>query len=231
MADWEGDFKSIQQTFESMHIIARGKTVHSPMGLGDDASAPQGSSVTGLNLRNNLAARRTNSQANPSASDGSTVKSSVAGLRSMGSSAVSSVSSAYPRKGESNRPPEEHDSDRNSGSPNDQGPNVSAGPVRNNMRESEDQPDRSAVSVIAGQKKPAPPPMKRHQSKEIWVTSLYEFAGQEDGDLSFEEGDRIKVIKRTDSLDDWWDGELRGVRGRFPANFVEYDGTLPLVGR
>jgi amphiphysin len=50
---------------------------------------------------------------------------------------------------------------------------------------------------------------------------MYGFAGQEIGDLSFSEGDRIKVIKKTDSTDDWWDGELKGHRGRFPANYCE----------
>ena len=65
--------------------------------------------------------------------------------------------------------------------------------------------------------------MKRGASKQRdqYVTAIYEFAGQEQGDLSFREGDKIKVIKKTESTDDWWDGELGGVKGRFPANYVE----------
>jgi hypothetical protein len=51
------------------------------------------------------------------------------------------------------------------------------------------------------------------------VTALYDFGGQGAGDLSFREGDRIRVIKKTESTDEWWQGELRGVKGSFPANY------------
>ena len=54
-----------------------------------------------------------------------------------------------------------------------------------------------------------------------FVTALYDFGGQGEGDLVFQQGDRIRVLKRTDSTDDWWEGELRGVKGSFPANYVE----------
>lgn len=85
------------------------------------------------------------------------------------------------------------------------------------------QTQQSANSIAAKKKPPPPPPMKRGVSKqrEQFVTAIYEFAGQEQGDLSFREGDKIKVIKKTESTDDWWDGELNGVKGRFPANYVE----------
>jgi hypothetical protein len=53
----------------------------------------------------------------------------------------------------------------------------------------------------------------------MYVTALYDFGGQGDGDLVFHEGDRIRVIKKTDSTDEWWEGELRGVKGSFPANY------------
>jgi amphiphysin len=53
------------------------------------------------------------------------------------------------------------------------------------------------------------------------VTALYDFQGQSAGDLSFKEGDRIKVVKAGDSKDDWWMGELRGRKGEFPGNYCE----------
>uniref|UniRef100_A0A8C5KED2 SH3 domain-containing YSC84-like protein 1 n=1 Tax=Jaculus jaculus TaxID=51337 RepID=A0A8C5KED2_JACJA len=40
------------------------------------------------------------------------------------------------------------------------------------------------------------------------------------GDLSFQAGDRITVISKTDSHFDWWEGKLRGQTGIFPANYV-----------
>lgn len=52
------------------------------------------------------------------------------------------------------------------------------------------------------------------------VTAMHAYAGQQPGDLSFAVGDRITVITKTDSQYDWWEGELRGQVGIFPANFV-----------
>ncbi|KAB8235983.1 hypothetical protein BDV23DRAFT_143815 [Aspergillus alliaceus] len=76
--------------------------------------------------------------------------------------------------------------------------------------------------LAAAKKKPPPPPPKRIGSNQgLYVTALYDFGGQSSGDLAFREGDRIRVVKKTDSTDDWWEGELRGVKGSFPANYVE----------
>ncbi|KAL3480437.1 hypothetical protein BJX99DRAFT_244209 [Aspergillus californicus] len=82
----------------------------------------------------------------------------------------------------------------------------------------------SQVTHEAAAKKkppPPPPPRPRNASNETFVTALYDFGGQSGGDLSFQQGDRIRVLNRTDSTDDWWDGELHGVQGSFPANYVE----------
>lgn len=80
----------------------------------------------------------------------------------------------------------------------------------------------NAASMAAGKKKPPPIPTKRIPSQQtLFVTAIYDFEGQAGGDLTFEEGDRIRVIKKTDSMDDWWEGELRGQAGSFPANYVQ----------
>lgn len=81
----------------------------------------------------------------------------------------------------------------------------------------------SSAAAIGAKKKPPPPvPVKRIPSSPVlFVTALYDFEGQSAGDLPFREGDRIRVVKKTDSTDDWWTGELRGVTGSFPANYVE----------
>jgi amphiphysin len=39
--------------------------------------------------------------------------------------------------------------------------------------------------------------------------------------LSFREGDRIRVVKKTESSQDWWQGEIGGVQGSFPANYCK----------
>lgn len=58
-------------------------------------------------------------------------------------------------------------------------------------------------------------------SNVLFVTALYDFEGQSEGDLSFKEGDKIKIVEKSESTDDWWEGELRGVKGSFPANYVK----------
>ncbi|KAN0067068.1 hypothetical protein V8E54_014854 [Elaphomyces granulatus] len=73
----------------------------------------------------------------------------------------------------------------------------------------------SAPGSVVGKKKPPPPP----PSNRLFVTAQYDFGGQGPGDLAFREGDRIRVLKKTESTDDWWEGELRGVKGSFPANY------------
>ena len=84
-------------------------------------------------------------------------------------------------------------------------------------------PSGSSMASIAAKKKPPPPPPpKRMPSTQVsFVMALYDFTGEGQGDLTFREGDRIKVLKKTDSTDDWWEGELRGVQGSFPANYCQ----------
>lgn len=49
--------------------------------------------------------------------------------------------------------------------------------------------------------------------------ALYDFSAQADGDLDFKAGDRIEVVERTDSAEDWWTGRLDGRTGVFPGEF------------
>lgn len=81
----------------------------------------------------------------------------------------------------------------------------------------------AAVAAVAAKKKPPPPvPVKRIASSSAqYVTAMFDFEAQSHGDLGFKEGDRIKVVKKTGSTDDWWEGELNGRTGSFPANYVQ----------
>ncbi|RYP32158.1 hypothetical protein DL767_005394 [Monosporascus sp. MG133] len=79
-----------------------------------------------------------------------------------------------------------------------------------------------ATSIIAKKKPPPPPPPKRGVSArqpDEFVVAQYAFTGQGAGDLSFREGDRIRIVKKTATDQDWWVGELGGVQGSFPANY------------
>ena len=84
------------------------------------------------------------------------------------------------------------------------------------------QPSATSMASIAQKKRPPPPPPPRIPSQQIvFVTALYDFSGQSVGDLIFKEGDRIRVVKKTESTDDWWQGELKGLQGPFPANYCQ----------
>lgn len=49
--------------------------------------------------------------------------------------------------------------------------------------------------------------------------ALYDFTAETEGDLPFQQGDRILV---TDHIDDeWWSGRMNGREGFFPKAFVE----------
>ncbi|ETW75827.1 hypothetical protein HETIRDRAFT_38024 [Heterobasidion irregulare TC 32-1] len=51
--------------------------------------------------------------------------------------------------------------------------------------------------------------------------ALFDFKGQQGGDLSFNKGDVITITEKSDTTDTWWKGKAGGRVGIFPANFVE----------
>ena len=53
------------------------------------------------------------------------------------------------------------------------------------------------------------------------VRAKFRFDADQPGDLSFRKGDIITVVKRTDSLEDWWTGRIGPKEGIFPSNYVE----------
>lgn len=56
-----------------------------------------------------------------------------------------------------------------------------------------------------------------------YVVALYDYTATADGDLTFKAGDKIEVLKRTPSTEDWWTGRLNGIEGVFPGNYVRED--------
>ncbi|KAK0303899.1 hypothetical protein LTR01_007761 [Friedmanniomyces endolithicus] len=84
------------------------------------------------------------------------------------------------------------------------------------------------AAAAAGKKKPPPPPAKpafaaKPPPPAEYVTAMYDFEGQDAGDLVFREGDRILVLERTAGTEEWWVGEVvgrEGLRGSFPGNYV-----------
>ncbi|KAG6902988.1 hypothetical protein C0995_008561 [Termitomyces sp. Mi166 len=76
-----------------------------------------------------------------------------------------------------------------------------------------------ASSVAATKRPPPPPPLKPKPKPQVqYVVALYDFAAQAEGDLSFNTGDRIEIVERTASAEDWWTGRLNGQQGVFPGS-------------
>ncbi|THH32623.1 hypothetical protein EUX98_g1582 [Antrodiella citrinella] len=77
----------------------------------------------------------------------------------------------------------------------------------------------------AGVKKgpPPPPPLKSKPNVKAaeYVTALYDFEAQAEGDLDFKAGDRIEIVEKSESVEDWWTGRLEGRQGVFPGNYVQ----------
>ncbi|XP_039603646.1 SH3 domain-containing YSC84-like protein 1 [Polypterus senegalus] len=61
---------------------------------------------------------------------------------------------------------------------------------------------------------------RRYPGSSVEVVALYSFEGEHPGDLSFNAGEKIAVITKTDSHYDWWEGRIGTEVGIFPANFV-----------
>ena len=84
-----------------------------------------------------------------------------------------------------------------------------------------------AASPASGKRAPPPPPALKarpsYSPKPPMATALYDFQAQNDGDLSFQAGDRITIVEKSESTEDWWVGSLNGMQGTLPANFLKLD--------
>ncbi|KAF9015394.1 hypothetical protein BDQ17DRAFT_1229697 [Cyathus striatus] len=83
----------------------------------------------------------------------------------------------------------------------------------------------SVVAAAAAKRAPPPPPPLKPKPKPTpqvqYVVALYDFMAQAEGDLSFSAGDRIELVEKTQSAEDWWTGRLNGQQGVFPGNYVQ----------
>ncbi|KPM46370.1 hypothetical protein AK830_g237 [Neonectria ditissima] len=79
--------------------------------------------------------------------------------------------------------------------------------------------DYFGQAAIAKKKPPPPPPGPKPKRLMEFVEAQFDFQGTGADDLSFRAGDKIRVIQRTGTDQDWWRGELGGYQGSFPANY------------
>jgi len=59
--------------------------------------------------------------------------------------------------------------------------------------------------------------IKPTMNQPEYVVALYDYSAQAEGDLSFCTDDKIEIVKKTDSKNDWWTGKVRGQTGVFPG--------------
>uniref|UniRef100_A0A8C9FQB7 SH3 domain-containing protein n=1 Tax=Pavo cristatus TaxID=9049 RepID=A0A8C9FQB7_PAVCR len=63
---------------------------------------------------------------------------------------------------------------------------------------------------------------------------MYDYMANNEDELSFSKGQLINVLSKDDA--DWWQGEISGVTGLFPSNYVKMTtdsdptGPIHLVG-
>ncbi|KAF2126274.1 hypothetical protein P153DRAFT_89275 [Dothidotthia symphoricarpi CBS 119687] len=232
---WESSFTSLRMEMESeFSLLKQGKAIHQPMRLPD-----KGDTVTGLGLRNKvIPGRRVSSSdsipvagrfsrpstnlAPPSENGPPVSLSSKPSINSLngtkprigaGSSMLSPSSGAdqYGR-----RP--SYGSSYSNGGTNGHGDYFGKVPSNTSLGST----PGTSPNPAAGKKKPPPPPPKKIGSfQSEYVTAMYDFDSHTPGDLSFREGDRIRVVKKTESSQDWWQGEVGGVKGSFPANYCK----------
>lgn len=238
---WSDAFQPAKRDVESISMIARGRGIREPLALGDDGPGNRKLSAPPAGFDN---LRRTSSSLIPSSNGGrpripSSNASHQASTSPIPSPQPSPVIGPRPDFKNSNygghlRPTDFTTASDLGKSPGSVSPSqlrqASAGDyfggrippspastVASNFSQS------SNGNAMVVKKKPPPPPPKRITSgkAEEYVVAQYDFAGQGAGDLSFHEGDRIKIIKKTQTDQDWWTGELAGKRGSFPANYCK----------
>jgi amphiphysin len=235
---WEASFTSLRKEMEQeFSLLKTGKAVQQPMRLPD-----KGDTLTGLGLRNKVIpgrARTTSNDAVPTITRTNTrlspnlssTSENGPPLSLSNKPSYSSLSASKPRIPSSSphlTPGADHHLRRTStasydssysngtnGNGNGHG-DYFTGKIRANGSPS------MSPNPAAGKKKPPPPPPKKIGSfQSEYVTAMYDFDSHTAGDLSFREGDRIRVVKKTESSQDWWEGEIGGMKGSFPANYCK----------
>lgn len=99
------------------------------------------------------------------------------------------------------------------------GPELDAELIKRRKEEKKrgEEAKKAPAAPAGGAAAPPPPrPAAAAEKKEIAI-GMYTFKAEESNELAFNKGDRITVISKQG---DWWEGELNGKRGIFPANYV-----------
>lgn len=232
VATWNAAYGPVRSQVESINMIARGKGLREPLNLDTQTRKPSLPSEP----------RRTSSGLISSTNNGPQPRAlrmpSMTSLRQPATPADPSPSPVSKRP-DYLAPTDFTTATILGGAAVDR---VTPGPSPGTMQardyfSNRDRPSAASINASAGslggytptgngfvkKKAPPPPPPKRFASTapDEFVVAQFTFNGQGQGDLSFREGDRIKIVKKTGTDQDWWVGELNGAKGNFPANYCK----------
>ncbi|KAJ5470463.1 hypothetical protein N7530_007820 [Penicillium desertorum] len=207
--DWEFAFKPVQAEIESFGSLTQGKAMRRAATDQDNKKRPSnGSRVPSTASSISLPASFRRGSQTPGSSSQTPCVSEYPPSPPL--STISRKSSAIPVGNAPGSQPlstggDYFDPPRPTFMPTPQATPVSSGVVRSPAGPNIDsfQAKVSPLTAAIGKKKPPPPPPAA--SRPVFVTALYDFDGQGNGDLSFREGDRIRVVQKTNSTDDWWE--------------------------
>ncbi|KAL2884705.1 Protein hob1 [Ceratocystis lukuohia] len=206
LADWTTAFKPVQRQFEAISFISTGRGRLAALDLGDDTPPRP---TLGARASTTALARKDSTPPPPSG-----LREGPHTLAPTDFTAAARLGSAAIRTPVTRAVSVEHFGHQS----------TSQTHSTQAHRPGMPQPSSAPVSsVLATKKKPPPPPPKKPTLKkaEEYVIAQFDFAGQGAGDLPFRQGDRIKIIKKTNTDQDWWEGEIGNARGSFPANYCK----------
>lgn len=229
IADWNAMFGPAQRDLESLSFIARGRASRQPMNVGNESQSRIKPALSPMNLRdgfrrsttglisksNNSTAQPSPRNPSPSSIPPSPAPSEQSGRRPdyLTPTDFTTATVLGRSPGLSPHSPRARPDYFDGGATRT--PGVSSSMIRSSASQ------QALRDGIAKKKPPPPPPVKRFAAPAEFVIALYDFVGQGQGDLSFREGDRIKIVKKTATDQDWWVGECGGVKGNFPANYCK----------
>lgn len=236
VADWTSAFQPAQSEAERLYIMASGKAVHMPMsGPGPDAQqAPP--RPTGLRR---ITTWGSNKDAKPQDTEPPPPRTQrIPSTTSLASSDRSAQLSRQSSRSNLGQPTDFTTATLGQTTPGGLSrmtpsytPSREKGDYFGHQSQREYQNGSAATtpmstasyssSAIAKKKPPPPPPPKKRIPAPVeYVVAVHTYPGGQPGDLAFNEGDRIKIVKKTATMDDWWEGELNGLKGSFPANYT-----------
>ncbi|XXH05791.1 hypothetical protein Hte_012229 [Hypoxylon texense] len=246
MSMWSSDYEPVKREVESITCIATGKAVRQPMKLPDEPSTEENNerkpstSSTASSIAENGFRRSTSGLISNGNGDGGPPLPGPRPNRIPSSTSIASHASngIKPRPSfATNLTPTDFTTASRLGQSLTPTPAISPGSTQPRQDYFGGRPSTasttasnasfttaaSGLSMGIKKKPPPPPPPKKISSNRPaeFVVAQYPFSGQGPKDLSFREGDRIKIIKKTGTDQDWWEGELGGVKGSFPANYCK----------